>query len=86
MASSSGVIEFFTAMHSMMCMFGVVVWAAIAVFTLLMLIVWVLMLVDCIKRKFTNENDRLLWILIVVLAGFIGATIYYFLVKRPDKH
>jgi membrane protein DedA with SNARE-associated domain len=45
-------------------------------------VIWILMLVDCAKRDFPKENDKLLWILIIVLAGAIGAIVYYFVVKR----
>jgi len=45
-------------------------------------VVWVWMLVDCAKREFKNENDKLLWILVIVLAGVIGAIVYYFVVKK----
>jgi len=58
----------------------------IVVIAILALIFWIFMIVDVAQRKFTNENDRLLWILIVVLVGIIGALIYYFMIKRPNKH
>ena len=63
--------------------FVVVVWLAGVFF----FIVWIIMLVDCAKRKNeefpnANENTKLLWILIIVLAGGVGSIIYYFLVMR----
>lgn len=49
-------------------------------------ILWIWMLVDCAKREFKNENDKLLWILVIVLASTVGAIVYYFVVKRElDK-
>jgi len=45
---------------------------------------WIWMLVDVAKRDFKEDNDKIIWILIVVLAGWIGALIYYFLIKRKD--
>jgi hypothetical protein len=55
-------------------------------------VVWIIALVDCAKREnlefpSPSENSKVLWILIVVLAGGIGAIIYYFLVmkKMPRK-
>jgi hypothetical protein len=41
---------------------------------------WIWMLVDCIKRE--KFNDKTLWILIILLANWIGAFVYYFVVKR----
>ncbi|MBU0466842.1 MAG: PLD nuclease N-terminal domain-containing protein [Nanoarchaeota archaeon] len=55
---------------------------AIAVLTM---IFWIWMIVDCAQRNFKNENDKILWILVIVLAGIIGAIIYYFVVKHKDK-
>lgn len=48
-------------------------------------VLWVFMLIDCAKRKFKNDNDRVLWILLLVFFGIIGAVIYYFVVKKPNK-
>ncbi len=46
---------------------------------------WIWMLVDCAKRKFRKENEKVVWILIIVLVGLIGSIIYYFVVKRKAK-
>ena len=47
------------------------------------LIAWVWLLIDCIQRKnFDQENDRLIWALVLLFTGFIGAVLYYFLIKR----
>lgn len=55
-------------------------------------VVWIIMLVDCAKRENedfpdANPNSKMMWILIIVLAGGIGAIIYYFIVMRkmPKK-
>ena len=48
-------------------------------------ILWIFMLVDAAKRKFPKSDDRLIWILIIVLTGVIGAIVYYFVVKQKDK-
>lgn len=56
-----------------------------------LLALWVWMLVDCIKREedefpSMGENTKLIWILIVALTGWIGAIIYFFMVKQKvDK-
>jgi hypothetical protein len=42
---------------------------------------WIWMIVDVARRKFKNENERIAWILVVVLAQLIGAVIYYFVVR-----
>lgn len=43
---------------------------------------WIVMIVDCAKRNFKNENDKIVWILILIFLGILGAIIYYFVVKR----
>ena len=45
-------------------------------------IFWIVMLIDCAKRKFKLENDKIMWILIIIFLGWLGAIIYYFVVKR----
>ena len=46
---------------------------------------WILMLVDVIQRKFKKDNDKIIWILIIVFTNWVGAIIYYFVVKKPNK-
>ena len=47
------------------------------------LVFWIWMIVDVIKREnFEGENDKILWIIVVLLAGIIGAVVYYFIIKR----
>jgi len=45
---------------------------------------WVWMLVDCVQRDFPpqEQNAKIVWILVIVLAGWIGALIYFFVVKK----
>ncbi len=51
---------------------------AIAAFVL-----WIMMLIDAAQRTiWENENDKTIWILIIVLTGGIGALIYYFMIRR----
>ena len=68
------------AMGGMACVmsavFGLIGLAAIAF--------WIWMLIDAIKRVPSEGNTRLIWILVIVLAGVIGALIYFF-VQRPKN-
>ncbi len=57
---------------------------------ILFLILWVWMLIDCIKRpddKFAygGNNAKLIWILIIIFTGLIGALIYLVLIKNVRK-
>ena len=63
-----------------------------AVFMLLMIIIgvlaflfWIWMIVDCAKRNFKNDAEKIVWIIIVVLASWVGALIYYFVIKTSNE-
>jgi len=45
---------------------------------------WIWMLIDCATKEPSEGNDRLVWVIIVVLTHFIGAAIYFF-VRRPQR-
>lgn len=56
--------------------FGLVALAAFAF--------WLWMLIDVITKCPSEENKKLIWILVVVFTGIIGAIIYCF-VQRPKN-
>lgn len=45
---------------------------------------WVWMIVDCVTKESPQGNDRIVWLIIILLTGWIGALIYYF-VRRPQR-
>lgn len=47
---------------------------------------WIWMIIDVSKREFKKPDDKTLWVLVVVLASWIGAIIYYFTIKSKDKN
>lgn len=47
----------------------------------LFLAFWIWMIVDCVKRHFKNESEKIIWILVVVLLQLLGALIYFFVVR-----
>jgi prolipoprotein diacylglyceryltransferase len=48
-------------------------------------IFWIWMIVDCAQNEPSDQgNDKVIWILVIILAGLIGAAIYYF-VRRPER-
>lgn len=74
-AAAAGVVAILIFFISMLF---VLAWFAFVAF---MMIYWILMLIDCIKRdNWESENDKVLWILIILLAGIIGALIYRFVI------
>ncbi len=68
--------------------FFVIIWiifvVAIFALALFMLLVWIFMLIDVVKRAdWKDDNEKIMWLLIVILLGGIGAIIYYFAVRHP---
>lgn len=47
---------------------------------------WILMIVDCATRKFRDSTEKIVWMIVIVFLQIIGALIYYFVVKRQNKH
>jgi nitrate reductase gamma subunit len=47
-------------------------------------ILWIWMIVDCATKEKSEGNDKLIWILVIVLTHWIGALIYL-LVRRPKR-
>ena len=60
-------------------------YALIVIIGILSFIFWIWMIVDCAKRNFKKETDKVVWILVIVLLSVLGAAIYYFAVKINDK-
>lgn len=63
----------------------------VGVFELLILLVvipgiifWVWMLAECATRESDAGNARLVWVVIILFAGIIGAAIYFF-ARRPQR-
>ena len=61
--------------------FGLVV---IAIGILLFLF-WLWMLIDCLKRDFKKDYEKIVWILVMIFLHILGAVIYYFVVKVGGK-
>ena len=62
----------------------VFVWLVMALFTLAAFGFWIWMLIDCVTNEPSEGNDKLIWILIIVLTNGLGALIYFF-VRRPQR-
>ncbi len=53
-------------------------------FALGMMLFWLWMFIDCLQRDFgsVDPNTKLLWILVILFAGALGALIYFIMVKK----
>jgi hypothetical protein len=53
--------------------------------SLMLVMLWIFALVDAIKNPALDNNERLIWVLVIVLTNWIGALIYL-IVGRKRKH
>jgi Phospholipase_D-nuclease N-terminal len=45
---------------------------------------WLWVLVDCANREANTGNTKVVWVLIILIANFPGALVYWF-VRRPQR-
>lgn len=45
---------------------------------------WLWMLVDCIKNESDQGNTKIIWVLVIVLLGILGAFLYL-VARRPQR-
>ena len=45
---------------------------------------WIWMIVDCATNEPSEGNGKIVWILIILFASWVGAIIYY-LARRPKR-
>ena len=56
----------------------------------LVIVFWLWMLIDCLKRsdgkfKIGGNNAKVIWVIVIIFTCFVGALIYYLLIKRKDN-
>ena len=76
-----GTIGLFSGMLAL----GAVFMLIIFILAILVFIFWISMLIDCIKRRFKEDSEKIVWVLVIILTGIIGALIYYFIVKVHNR-
>jgi len=67
--------------------FGIILfllWGVGALIGLGLMIFWIWMLIEAATKEPDQGNDKVVWIIIVALLGWIGAAIYFF-VRRPKR-
>ncbi|MEY4488578.1 MAG: hypothetical protein RIQ79_1086 [Verrucomicrobiota bacterium] len=74
--------------------FGVGLGVALGIFMLFMTVVgaglallafWIWMLVDCAQSPENPSENRVAWILILVFTHWLGALLYFFIVRQPRQ-
>jgi len=49
---------------------------------LAMVIFWIRAIIDIAKSRFKDDTTKIVWLLIVIFTGFLGALIYIFVGKQ----
>ncbi|MAG37802.1 hypothetical protein CMI45_00225 [Candidatus Pacearchaeota archaeon] len=60
--------------------FGLMLLVGIALFAF-----WIWMIVDVAQRKFKESVEKIIWIVVVVVGGWVGALVYYIVVRMYNK-
>lgn len=46
---------------------------------------WIWMIVDCAQRKFKNDAEKIIWIIVIVLGSLIGSITYFIVIKLYNQ-
>ena len=49
---------------------------------LLVLIFMVWMIIDCVLRKFRNNVEKVLWVVLIIFTNWVGALIYFIVIRN----
>jgi hypothetical protein len=49
-----------------------------------MFVLWIWTLIDCIKNEPAEGNERIVWVVVIAAASWIGALIYL-MMRRPKR-
>ena len=55
---------------------GIGMWVFLLLFVGVGFIIWIIALIDVIRREFDNPNDKTLWLIIVILLYWVGGLVY----------
>ncbi|HLI70119.1 MAG TPA: PLDc N-terminal domain-containing protein [Ktedonobacteraceae bacterium] len=45
---------------------------------------WIWMIYECATKEPANDNNKIVWLLIIILTNIIGALLYFF-IRRPER-
>lgn len=71
-------------------LFGMLCYGIMFIVGLLFFVMWVWMLIDCIQRQEyefpgSTGNSKVIWIVVLLLVGGLGALAYFFMVYKKQK-
>ena len=47
-------------------------------------ILWIWMLIDCVRNEPSDSNEKVVWVLVIALTHWLGA-LFYLLFRRPTR-
>ena len=56
----------------------------LTIFFILPLFLWIIALVEVLKSEFKNTNDKLIWVIVILLFPIIGSLLY-FIIGRNQR-
>lgn len=59
---------------------GLLIWQAVI---LISIGLWIFCLIDVLRNKF-DQNDKVIWLLVVVLIPFLGSLLYLFIGRNKQ--
>lgn len=63
---------------------GLAVWVILGLVSLVGTALWIWILVDCVVNEPNQGNDKVVWLLLIILLPFIGSLLYFF-IRRPQR-
>jgi hypothetical protein len=74
-----------------MGMMGLLFWPFMGAFvgvmilvSLVFVILWIWMVVDCAKRKFVLEWEKFVWLGVIVFLSWLGIIVYYIVIRSMN--
>lgn len=68
---------------------GGLLFCLIPILGLFFFVVWLIALIDAVKSDFKTENEKIVWVIVIILTGIVGAVLYFFISdakRKPDKY
>lgn len=65
--------------------FMIALGSATLIVAALLLAFWIWMIVDCAKRNFRNDVEKIIWIIVIVLGHWIGSLVYFIVIKLYNE-
>ena len=59
---------------------------AMMLVAVVVIILWIWMIVDCAKRHFKNDTEKIVWIVVIVLGQWVGALVYFIVIRSLNPH